>query len=385
MSTCADGRGRLRWYGSGVTVHTRHDAPNDASDRGATPGSTGLGGDTVAIVGDGQMALVLADVLVFKGMATRIWSPFPQAAAELLHTRQSPRLSGFTLPDAVLVTPDPEEAFRAATLVVNAIPTQYIRGTWRRLAPILNDLSNAGVASVAKGIETDTLCRPTEILADALGGRSQRRSLGVLSGPTIAAELAKRLPAVMVAASPDPAFAEQVQAAFSAPWIRIYTNDDPVGVELAGALKNIIAIAAGIIDGVGLGSNAKSALLARGLVEIVRFGTAIGAKPETFFGVAGVGDLATTCFSPEGRNRSFGEAIARGDRVSKLLDAGATGSVVEGAPTAKAVHAWAKRLGISMPITDAVHAMVFEGLSPREAVGELMRRAAGAERVAAGS
>ncbi|MBL9120556.1 MAG: NAD(P)-dependent glycerol-3-phosphate dehydrogenase [Phycisphaerae bacterium] len=322
------------------------------------------------------MALVLADLLTFKGIPARLWSPFPQAASELARARRSPRLSGFELPATVVVTPDPEEAFRQATLLVNAIPTQYIRRTWTTLHPFLPP--GAPIVSVAKGIETETLRRPTEILAEVTGAG---RSCAVLSGPTIAAELARRLPAVMVAASADAALSERTQAVFGAPWVRIYTNDDALGVELAGALKNVIAIAAGIVDGVGLGSNAKSALLARGLVEIARFGVAIGAKTETFFGVSGVGDLATTCFSPEGRNRSFGEAVARGDSLAGLLDAGATGSIVEGAPTAKAVHQWAKRLGISMPITDAVFAMVFEGLSPREAVGELMRRATGPERV----
>ena len=335
------------------------------------------GRECVAIAGDGQMALVLADQLTFRGTPVRLWSPFPQAAAELRRQRRSPRLPGFELPEAVTVTPDPAEAFGGATLLVNAIPTQYIRATWMRLREFVP--ATAPIVSVAKGIETDTLLRPTQILSE-VGGPERR--VAVLSGPTIAAELARRLPAVMVAAAADGAFAERVQGVFGAPWLRIYTNDDALGVELAGALKNVIAIAAGIVDGVGLGANAKSALLARGLVEIARFGLALGARAETFFGVAGVGDLATTCFSPEGRNRSFGEAIARGDAAKGLLDPGSTGSVVEGAPTAKAVHAWASRLGISMPITEAVYAMVFEGLSPRDAVGDLMRRATGPERVA---
>ncbi len=332
--------------------------------------------ERVAIAGDGQMALVLADALAFKGIPATIWSPFPQAASELARARRSSRLPGLELHASVLVTPDPEEAFANATLAVNAIPTQYIRPTWKRLAASL--AAAAPIVSVAKGIETESLRRPSEVLAEVVGGS---RGISVLSGPTIAAELARRLPAVMVAASFDGPLAERVQAIFGVPWIRIYTNDDPLGVELAGALKNVIAIAAGIVDGVGLGANAKSALLARGLVEIVRFGAAVGAKPETFFGVAGVGDLATTCFSPEGRNRTFGEAVGRGESVAALLEGGATGSVVEGAPTAKAVHAWARRLGISMPIMEAVYAMVFEGLAPRTAVSELMRRATGPERV----
>jgi glycerol-3-phosphate dehydrogenase (NAD(P)+) len=330
----------------------------------------------VVIAGDGQMALVLADLLAFKGTPVTLWCPFAQSAGELGRTRRSQRLPGFELPPAVVVTPDPGEAFASATVAVNAIPTQYIRATWSRIAPSVP--GGVPVVSVAKGIEVQSLRRPSEILREVLGGG---HGIVAFSGPTIAAELAKRLPAVMVAASDAMPLAERTQSVFASPWLRIYTNGDPLGVELAGALKNVIAIAAGIIDGVGLGSNAKSALLARGLVEMVRFGTAVGAKADTFFGVAGVGDLATTCFSPEGRNRSFGESVGRGESIAHLLQEGSGTSVVEGAPTAKAVHAWAQRLGVTMPIMEAVYAMVFEGLPPKVAVGELMRRSAGAERV----
>jgi glycerol-3-phosphate dehydrogenase (NAD(P)+) len=341
------------------------------------------------------MALALADVLAFRQVRTTIWSPFPEAALSLERTRRSLRLPEFELPDAVLVTADPAVAFADATLAVNAIPTQFIRSAWSRIRDGLGGDARGGdalgrlpIVSVAKGIETERFRRPTEILAEVRerpGRPSTDGGLAVLSGPTIAAELARRLPAVLVAASSDPELARRVQATFASPWMRIYTNDDVLGVELAGALKNVIAIAAGIIDGLGLGSNAKSALLARGLAEMARFGTALGARTETFFGVAGVGDLATTCFSPEGRNRSFGEALARGETsggdAGTSFGGGAATSVVEGAPTAKAVVAWARTLGVSMPIAEAVHGLVFEGLAPAAALADLMRRAAGAERI----
>lgn len=341
---------------------------------------TPSGAERIGIVGDGQMALVLADLLQSRGFGVTIWSPFPAAAEELRRTRVSVRLPGFRLADAVVVTGDDGRSLRESTLLVNAIPTQFIRPTWTRLCPAFGTARMAPVVSVAKGIETATLTRPSQILADALAAAGAAvPPIAVLSGPTIAGELARRLPAVLVAASDDPALAERVREVFSSPWTRIYSHDDILGVELAGALKNVIAIAAGIIDGAGLGTNAKSALLARGLAEIVRLGAALGARPETFFGVAGVGDLATTCFSPEGRNRSFGEAIAKGARVDDVLAQGS--SVVEGVPTAKAVRELAGRLGVDLPIIDAVYAIVFGGRSPADALADLMRRSTGAEKI----
>ena len=328
----------------------------------------------IAIVGDGQMALALADILALKGISTMVWSPFPADADTLRRDRSTVRLPGFRLADSVDVLGDDGASLASATLLVNAIPTQYIRPTWSKLARHV--ALGTPVVSVAKGIETTGLKRPTEILAEVLGPRT---SVGALSGPSIATELTRHLPAVLVAASSDAALAERTAVLFTSPWTRIYSHDDVLGVELAGALKNVIAIAAGIVDGAMLGTNAKSALLARGLAEIVRFGTALGARAETFFGVAGVGDLATTCFSPEGRNRSFGEAIARGAVAGELLTQGM--SVVEGAPTAKAVREIALKRGIEMPITDAVYAIVFGGQAPMDALAELMRRATGPERV----
>jgi glycerol-3-phosphate dehydrogenase (NAD(P)+) len=231
---------------------------------------------------------------------------------------------------------------------------------------------------VTKGIEDGTLLRPSEVIAQAVpspGGRA----VVVLSGPTIAAELAERKPATMVSACADAALAERVQRTFAMPWLRIYTNHDVVGVEVAGAAKNVVALAAGMVDGLGLGSNAKSALLARGLAEIVRLGTALGARPETFFGIAGVGDLATTCFSPEGRNRSCGEAIGRGEALEAYL--ARTDSVVEGVATSRALLALAGRHGVEMPIVRAVESILFHGTTPAEAIRALMGREAGAERV----
>lgn len=330
----------------------------------------------VAVVGDGQMGLVLASILAERRVPCTLTGPFEKELAELARRRTSPRLPGLELPEAVAVEPDPAAALRGATLVVNAIPTQFIRAVWERI--VAARPQGALLVSVAKGFERGSHRRPSEVLREA-AGLGEGDPVVILTGPTIAAELARRLPATMLAACGDTGAAKDVQATFGTPWLRIYTHDDPVGAETAGALKNIIALAAGMIDGLGLGCNAKSALLARGLAEMVRLGAALGARPETFFGIAGVGDLATTCFSPEGRNRSCGEAIGRGETLRAHLER--THSVVEGVETARSVRQLAAELGVDMPITEAVARILFEDLPPAEAIRGLMSREVKAEKI----
>jgi glycerol-3-phosphate dehydrogenase (NAD(P)+) len=320
--------------------------------------------ERVTIVGEGQMGLVLAAMLAERGVPVCVWGPFPAVIEELARTRRSPRMPGLVIAPAVRFEHDGARALADATLVVSAIPTQFVRAAWQPIAAHLaNDVP---VVSVTKGIEDETLLRPSQVIADAARMAHGERPVAVLSGPTIAAELAMRLPATMVSASTDAALAERVQRTFSLPWLRIYTNSDVVGVEIAGAAKNVVAIAAGMVDGLGLGSNAKSALLARGLAEIVRLGSALG-------------DLATTCFSPEGRNRSCGEAIGRGEGLAEYL--ARTDSVVEGVATSHALLALADRHGVDMPIVRAVESILFHGTTPAHAIRDLMGREAGAERV----
>lgn len=322
----------------------------------------------IAIVGDGQMGLVLAEQLAVAGHRVRLWGPFAESLAALEASRRSPRLPGLVLPREVEIEPDPERALDGVEAAVSAIPVQFLRPVWSRIPA-----ADVPLVSVSKGLETTTLERPSEILAELRGDVPT----AVLSGPTIASELARHQPATMVAAGADPAWVEMVQATFLAPWMRVYTSPDPIGVEIAGAAKNVVAIAAGILDGLEAGFNAKSALLARGLAEIVRLGVALGARAETFAGIAGVGDLATTCFCPEGRNRTCGEAIGRGVSLQRHLQQ--TDSVVEGVETARAIRRLASERDIEMPIAGAVHEVLFEGLSPREALDGLMRRAVGSE------
>jgi glycerol-3-phosphate dehydrogenase (NAD(P)+) len=335
--------------------------------------------ERVTILGDGQMGLVLADALSTRDdVAVRLWGPFAEPIAALAESRRSPsRLPDFVLPPSVRVTADDREALEGATLVVNAIPTQYIRAVWSGLRPAVP--AEAAVVCVSKGFELETHFTPTEVILEVLDGSDAGPPVCSLSGPTIAQELARRLPATMVAASTDPDLPRRVQQLLSARWLRVYRHDDLVGVEVSGATKNVIALAAGMVDGLEAGSNAKSALLARGLAEIARLGTALGARVDTFFGVAGVGDLATTCFSPYGRNRTCGERLGRGETLEQILES--TVSVVEGVPTTRAVHDLARRHEIQMPIAEAVYRILFEGLSPTDAIWSLMEREPKAEQI----
>ncbi len=342
----------------------------------------------VSVLGIGQMGLVCAGILTQSDPGrpdaaprarVTMWGHCESEAGDLAQTRGSARLPGFSLPDPVRVRMDDAQALGEADLIVSAIPVQFIREAWTRVRPHVP--RSAAVLSVAKGIETGTLLRPTQVIADVLDDDpdAKPRPLGCLSGPTIATELAQCLPATMVAASDHPGFSERVQDLFTTSWLRVYTNPDLIGVELAGATKNVIAIAAGIIDGLSAGHNAKSALLARGLAEIARLGSAMGARTDTFFGVAGAGDLATTCFSPEGRNRSCGEALGKGTPLADYLAESLW--VVEGVETTRGVLALAERYKVDMPITRAVHAVLFEGLDPVRAITMLMSREPRDERV----
>jgi glycerol-3-phosphate dehydrogenase (NAD(P)+) len=322
----------------------------------------------ITIIGDGAMATVSAGILAANGHALRLWSPFPEAVAALRANPENTRyLPGVAFPAATVFTADEAEAFDGADLVLAATPTQYIRAVWQRLADPCPD--GIPIVSVAKGIENGTLLRPTQVLRDVLG---DERPVAALSGPNIARELAEHLPATATVASDDAELAVRVRGLFSTRTFRVYTNPDLIGVELGGAVKNVVAIAAGILDGLGAGDNAKAALLTRGLVEIARLGVAAGARRETFMGLSGLGDLVTTCVSPHGRNRTFGEAIGRGETMDAIL--ARTHSVVEGVATTRSVLALAARHRADMPITEAVHAVLFENVPPAEAIDALMTR-----------
>ena len=319
------------------------------------------------IIGDGAMGTLCALLLAENGIDVSLWSHFADQAADLKRDRENKRfLPGHQLPNNVHPTADATEAFAGAELAVNAVPCQFIRKVWGGL--VAQYPERCPVVSTAKGIEVDTLMVSTEILGDLLGDVP----IVALSGPSIAPEVADRQPCTVVAASEDHAHAELVQRAFSNEYFRVYTKTDVIGVELAGATKNVIALAAGALDGLELGCNAKAALLTRGLVEITRLGIAMGADPETFRGLAGFGDLVTTCISPVGRNRSAGEKIGRGMGVKETI--ASTQSVIEGIPTTGSVLRLAAKYNVEMPITEAVGAVLSGEKTPRDAITQLMSR-----------
>jgi glycerol-3-phosphate dehydrogenase (NAD(P)+) len=321
----------------------------------------------IAILGAGGMGTALSLLFERGGAEVRLWSRDPEHSHDFARRRVNERhLPGVIVPETVRITDKGEAAAADAELLVAAIPTQYLRGALESLACVLP--AGVPVLSVVKGIEFGTFARPSQIVEEVLGPRS----VAVLSGPSHAEELARGLPASVVVSSTDLALAVRARDMLSYEAFRVYTSTDTLGVELAGALKNILGIAAGICDGLGFGDNAKAALLTRGLVEIARLGVNLGARSDTFYGLAGVGDVVTTCYSPYGRNRSVGERIGRGESIDQVL-AGMV-NVAEGVATTRSVHSLAAERGVEMPITAELYRVLFEAKSPRAAVVDLMVR-----------
>jgi glycerol-3-phosphate dehydrogenase (NAD(P)+) len=326
----------------------------------------------ISIIGNGAMATVCAIVLEQNGHDVSMWGANSHSIAALKETRENDRLlKGIKIPDAVRLTSNDADCFDKSTLILSAVPTQYLRSVWNRLAEFTP--AHVPIVSVSKGIENKTLLRPTQLIAQVLTEKLKWKcGMAALSGPNIAAEMARYLPATAVVASTDEALATRVQGIFRTQWFRVYTNTDAIGVELAGATKNVIAIAAGILDGMNAGDNAKAALVTRGLVEITRLGVAMGACESTFQGLAGLGDLLTTCVSPLGRNRHVGEQIGKGRALQAIL--AEMESVAEGVPTTQSLVQLATQYEVEMPITRGVHAVLFEGKDVRFALTDLMTR-----------
>ena len=321
----------------------------------------------VAILGSGGFGTALATLLAKSVPSVALWARDPSQAEEMASHRENRRhLPGIELPSQVRPTADIRDAVDGADLLVVAIPSAFLRSTLASLA----DGIPAGIPalSVVKGIEAETFARPSRIIVEALGPRS----VSILSGPSHAEEVARGLPASVVVAGDDACLNERVQDALNCETLRVYTNNDAIGVELAGALKNILGVAAGICDGLGFGDNAKAALLTRGLVEIARFAIELGGQAATFAGLAGVGDVVTTCYSPFGRNRAVGIKIGRGATLAEALLG--MRDVAEGVTTTRSVHQQALVRGVEMPITGEVYRVLYEGKDPRLAVASLTLR-----------
>ncbi len=323
----------------------------------------------IAVIGDGGWGTTLALLLNKKGVSVKLWGAFPEYVEQMRSKKENVKfLPGIKLPQDLDLTSDLESAVKSAQTIVLAVPSLYMRRIVARLKDAETDHSKKIFVNVSKGIENQTLMRMSEIVRQILGPVR----IGTLSGPTISYEVARGLPTTVVAASEDKGAAQEIQDLFMSDNFRVYTNDDIVGVELGGSLKNIIAIAAGISDGMGFGVNTKSGLLVRGMVEISRLGVKMGAKQETFYGISGLGDLVTTCVSTHGRNRWFGEEIGKGKRPQDILKT--TEMVIEGVGTSKSCYELCKKHGAEMPIAEQVYAIIHQGKDPKKAVYELMTR-----------
>jgi glycerol-3-phosphate dehydrogenase (NAD(P)+) len=322
-----------------------------------------------AVLGAGSWGTALAAHLCRCGASTVLWARSPERAAAIRAARENADyLPGFRLPDGLEVGDDLAASLAGSDLVLLAAPAQATGALARAIAPHLPGAADLVVTS--KGLELDTGLRLTEVLDRELGDRA--RAAAVLSGPSFAAEVVRGDPTAVVVAARDAGAARRVQAALSSGNLRLYTNSDPIGVELGGALKNVMAIATGIVEGLGLGTNTRAALITRGLAEMTRLGVALGAQSATFAGLAGMGDLVLTCTGALSRNRSLGVDIGRGRSLAEAL--GARRTVAEGAPTTSAALVLARRAGIEMPIAAKVSEILYDGRPPRVAVDDLLAR-----------
>jgi glycerol-3-phosphate dehydrogenase (NAD(P)+) len=322
----------------------------------------------ITVLGDGGWGTTLAVLLTKKGFALRLWGAFKENILAIRKTRINKKfLDGIRIPKSICLTSDIASAVEGVDLIVLAIPSQFIRGILKRLKKL--NICAIPFLSVTKGIEIKRLMRISEVIYQELG---RNIKLAVLSGPTIALEVAKGIPTACVVSAKDKAFAKTLQHIFATDRFRIYTNTDVVGTELGGSLKNIIAIACGISDGLGFGANTKAALLARGLAEMSRLGSAMGAKKGTFSGISGLGDLVTTCISHHSRNRFVGEQIGKGKGLREILSQ--MDMVAEGVPCVKSAYLLSKRYNVSMPITEQVYAVLYKNKHPLKAVNDLMAR-----------
>lgn len=322
----------------------------------------------VTVIGDGGWGTALALVNVRRGNDVMLWSAFADYAEVLKEERENVKfLPGVKLPKELRITADLKEAVAFGEVLVLAIPSQYLRSVLRKI----RGFSYRGkiLVSTAKGIEKKTCLRPTEIIRAVLG---KDLPVVVLSGPSHAEEVARKIPTLLVAASENIKNAKFIQEHFRDPKFRVYVQTDVVGVELGGALKNVIAIAAGVCDGLEFGDNTKSGLLTRGIYEMMRLGIRLGARPDTFVGLSGIGDLVTTCFSKHGRNLYVGRELGKGRKIKQILSGMAM--VAEGVDSSLSAYQLCKRERLDLPILREVHSMLYKHKAPVDAVADLLSR-----------
>lgn len=324
--------------------------------------------EPITILGAGSWGTTVAIHLYQKGYPVRLWEYFPENVAYMNKTRRNPLLEGIPIPADIPITADLAQVSAPLAFLILAVPSQTVRSVLEKLQGKIPP--ETIVVNLAKGIEQNTLKRMSELVVEVLGHPLER--VVTLHGPSHAEEVSRHIPTAVVAAAVSKKSARRVQELFHSNTLRVYTHDDIVGVEIGGAVKNVIAIAAGICDGMGLGDNTKAALLTRGLIEITRLGLKLGAREETFAGLSGVGDLIVTCYSQHSRNRYVGEEIGKGRKLQEILSG--MSMVAEGVDTAKTVHQLCQRYQVLMPISEEIYRVLFEGKDPRRALRELMAR-----------
>ena len=320
------------------------------------------------VLGTGSWGTAFAATMADAGTEVTMWARRREVVEQINRGINEDYLAGIALPQGIRATTDAAEALAGADVVVLAVPSQTLRGNlagWADLIP-----RTAAVASLMKGIELGTTKRMSEVIAEV--GRIETQRIVVVSGPNLAREIAERHPAASVVACTDESTAEQVAAACATPWFRPYTHDDVIGIELGGAVKNVVALAVGMAEGMGMGDNSKASLITRGLAETARLGAALGADPATLMGLAGVGDLIATCMSPLSRNRTFGVNLGRGMSVDEVVTV--TRQTAEGVKSCQSILQLAHGHGVDMPIVEAVVGVVRSQVTPREMVTALMTR-----------
>ena len=326
--------------------------------------------EKIGVIGAGAWGTALAMLLADKGHDVTLWMYEKDLADETARTRENRvYLPGFTLPGSITVTSSLEAAVKDKPLILSVVPSHTVRTVTEQFASFL--IKNAIIVSASKGIEIDTLMPLSQVFKDILPNEFHER-LCFLSGPSFAKEVAQKIPTAVALASYDPVVGKKVQEVFSNAYFRVYTNPDVLGVELAGALKNVVAIAAGVLEGMGFGYNTMAALLTRGLAEIARLGVAMGGDIQTFSGLAGMGDLVLTCTGGLSRNRTLGARLGKGEKLDDIIKG--TKTVAEGVKTAKAARELAQKYDIAMPIVEEVYQLLYEGKDPKLAVKDLMSR-----------